>query len=111
MIEIDADFMFRKGDRVLIAADVTLDAAPRDSIVFADVNGRSCNVDRSAVVGAIWLAISVGDELETDDGEPVGVALAVTERWIVAQHGDAIPKAHVRQGLRPVRPRYGEDAA
>ena len=103
MIETSPDFMFCRGDRILIAADVALNAAPRDGIVFASVNGRAFNVERSAVVGATWLAINVGDEIETDDGEPIGIALAVTDRWIVAQYGDQAPKAHVRIGVRPLR--------
>ena len=111
VIETSPNFMFRKGDRILIAANVALDAAPRDPIVFADVNGRPFNVDRNAVVGAMWLTLHMGDEAETDEGEPIGLILAVTERWVVAQYGDEMPKAYVRFSVRPVRPQYAEDVA
>jgi len=111
VIETSPNFMFHKGDRILIAADVALDAAPRDPILFAEVNGRPFNVDRNAVVGAIWLTLHMGDEAETDEGEPIGAILAVTERWVVAQYADQMPKAYVRFSVRPVRPRYPDDVA
>ena len=106
MIETGPDFMFCRGDRILIAADVALNAAPRDSIVFASVNGCAFNVERSAVVGATWLAINVGDEIasgcgrcanlgrETNDGDavrhqPIGLTdgrLHCTIRQTIANH-------------------------
>lgn len=106
---MDTQFPLRKGDKVLVRAEVVCNQSDTSAVVLrVERDFRDLYVDRGAVTKVVAANIAPGEDVTVSaESGPVFATFlhAVDEHWaLVRRSGEDIPAVVARGTVRPVRP-------